>query len=65
MRHTGQLTALQRCCDSIFVTDGTTSGVHEPGTLLEVFEEVCVHQATGTLVQRAVDGHDVALQMCH
>jgi hypothetical protein len=46
----------------VLVTDSTTSGVDEPCTLLEVLEKLSVDEAECTLVQRAVDGDDVALR---
>jgi len=57
-----ELTAFQSRGNSILVADGTTSGVDEPCTLLEVLEQLGVHQSAGTLVKRAVDGNDIALR---
>jgi hypothetical protein len=47
--------------DGILVTDGATSRVYEPSSLLEVFQKVVVHKTPGAFVKRAVDGHNVAL----
>ena len=58
---TCQLAALQGLGNSVLVADRTTSGVDEPSTLLEVLEEVSVHEAAGTFVQWAVDGDNIAL----
>jgi hypothetical protein len=57
-----ELTALDGRRDGVRVADGATRGVDEPGTLLEVLEQVGVDEPTGALVQRAVDGDDVALR---
>lgn len=47
--------------DGVLVTDGTTSSVDEPCTLLEALEKVSVHEAKCALVQRAVDCDNVTL----
>ena len=48
--------------DIILVADSTTSGVDEPCALLEALQELCIDETTSALVQRAVDGDDVALR---
>jgi len=55
-----ELTVLYSPGDCIFITDRTTSGVHQPCTPLEMPEQLVVDQPTGTLVERSVDGNDVA-----
>ena len=42
--------------------DGAAGGVDEPRALLHLGDELLVEQALGRLVQRAVDGDDVALR---
>lgn len=58
----GELTARERGGDVVFVTDGTARGVDEPCALLEVLQELGVDETASALVQRAVDGNDVALR---
>lgn len=58
---TRKVSALEGLCDGIFVTDGTSSSVNEPGSLLEMREEFFVDEALRSLVQGAVDGDDVTL----
>ena len=60
-RVTRELTRLEGRGDGVLVTDGTTRGVDEPCTLLEVLKEISVDEAASTLMERAVDGDDVAL----
>lgn len=55
------LASLDSCSHGLLVTDRTTGGVHEPCALLEVLEQVGIHEPACTLVQGAVHGHDVAL----
>lgn len=59
---TVQVTTCKGSSYGVLVTDSTTSGVNEPCTLLEVLEKLSVDEAKCTLVQRAVDGDDVALR---
>lgn len=54
--------ALEGNLDGISIADGTTGGVNDPSTLLDVFEGVGVDQVTGTFVERAVDGDDITLR---
>ena len=56
------LTALDGSSDSVLVADRATRGVDEPCALLEVLEQLLVHEPARPLVQRAVDGDDVALR---
>lgn len=56
-----ELTRLDSRSNGISVADGTTRGVYEPGSLLEVRKELGVDEAFRTLVQRAVDSDNVAL----
>lgn len=55
------LACLDSCSDGLLVTDRTTSGVHEPCALLEVLEQVGIHEPARTLVQGAVHRHNVTL----
>ena len=57
----GDLTTLQGSRNRVLVTDSTARGVDEPSTLLEVLEELSVDETASTLMERAVDGDDVAL----
>ena len=57
-----ELSAGKGSSNSVLVADGTTSGVDEPCTLLEVLEQLGVDQSTGTLVKRAVDSDNIALR---
>ena len=61
-RRTVQLARLDGFSDSILVADGTASGVDEPCALFEVLEKVGVDEPTGTFVEGAVDGDDIALR---
>ena len=56
------LTALDGSSDSVLVADRATRGVDEPCALLEVLEQLLIHEPACPLVQRAVDGDDVALR---
>jgi hypothetical protein len=56
------LTRLDGLGDGVFVADGTTSGVDEPCTLLEVLEKIGVDESTGTFVEGAVDGNEITLR---
>lgn len=47
--------------NSILVANRTTSRVHEPGTLLEVLQEIVVDETLGAFVEWAVDSHDITL----
>ena len=47
--------------DSILVADGTPGRVDKPRTLLEVLEKISIDKVPGILIERAVDGHNVAL----
>lgn len=55
------LAGLHSCRDGLLIANRTTSGVHEPCALLEVLEQVGIHEPARTLVQGAVHGHNVAL----
>lgn len=56
------MTRLDGLGDGIFVTDSATSGVDEPCTLLEVLKKFGVDESTGTFVEGAVNGDDIALR---
>jgi len=58
----GELAARKRGGDVVLVADGTAGGVDEPRALLKVLQELGVDEAARPLVQRAVDGDDVALR---
>jgi len=60
-RVSAELAALYGLGDCVFVADRTTSGVHQPCTLLEVVEELGVDQPTSSLVKWSVDCDNVAL----
>ena len=57
-----ELTAGQSGGNGVLVANSATGGVDEPGTLLEVLEELGVDEAACTLVQGAVHGNNVALR---
>jgi len=56
-----QLTTLESLSNSIFVADGTTSSVNEPGALLEVFQKFSVDESPCSFVQRAIDCNNITL----
>lgn len=56
------MTRLDGLGDGVLVADGTTSGVDEPCTLLKVLEKIGVDESTGTFVEGAVDGDEIALR---
>ena len=45
----------------VLVADRATSGVHQPGSLFEVSEELVVDQPEGSLVKWSVDRDDITL----
>jgi hypothetical protein len=57
-----QLARLNGRSDIVLVADGTTRGVYEPCSLLEVLEKFSVDESTGTFVEGAVDSDDIALR---
>ncbi|KAH3661042.1 hypothetical protein OGATHE_005374 [Ogataea polymorpha] len=56
-----KLSALDGGCNVLGHADGTSGGVDEPGALLEVLEQLCVHQALRAGVQWTVDRDNVGL----
>lgn len=56
------MTRLDGLGDGVLVADGTTSGVDEPCTLFKVLEKIGVDESTGTFVEGAVDGDEIALR---
>jgi hypothetical protein len=57
-----ELAGLEGFGDVLLDDDGAAGCVDEPGALLHLGEEVLVEEAARLLVERAVDGHDVALR---
>ena len=57
-----QLSGLQSIRHSLRVTNGTPSGVDEPGPLLEMFQQVGVDETLGSLVEGSVDCDNIALR---
>lgn len=55
-----ELTRFECSSDSVLVTDGTASSIDEPSSLLEVREELSVNEVAGSVVERGVDGDDIA-----
>lgn len=49
--------------DRIFVADRTTGSVHEPGALLEVLQEIVIHETPSTFVKGTVDGNNITLAL--
>ena len=56
-----KVAALEGISDILLDNNGTAGGVDEPRALLHLGDEILVEEATGLLVQRAVDGDDIAL----
>jgi hypothetical protein len=56
-----QLTTFNSVSDIFADTNGTTSGVDEPSTLLHLGDEFLVEHTLGLLVERAVDSNDIGL----
>jgi hypothetical protein len=58
------LATLESCGNGIFIADGSTSSVDDPGAFLEVLQEIGVNKTPSALVEWAVDRDDIAL-ICH
>lgn len=56
----GKVAGLESVDNSLAVADGATGSVDEPDTLLHLLDGVGVDEAASRLVERAVDGDDVA-----
>jgi hypothetical protein len=56
-----EVAALQGIGNILLDNNGTTGGVDEPRTLLHLGDEFLVEQTAGLLVERAVDGDNIAL----
>jgi hypothetical protein len=62
-RVAGKLAALQCFSNSIFVADSTTSCIYKPGTLLKVFQQLCIDQSQGSFVEGAINRDDITLMI--
>lgn len=58
---TAQVTALESLRHVLLDYDGATGGVDQPAALLHLADELFVEEALGLLVERAVDGDNIAL----
>lgn len=58
---TAEVTGGQRLGDVLLDDNGTTGRVDQPGSWLHLGDQLLVEETTGLLVERAVDGDDVAL----
>ena len=58
---TRELAARERGGDVVLVADSSARGVDEPRALLEVLQKLSVDETACPLMQRAVDGDNVAL----
>lgn len=56
-----EVSRLEGVSDILLDDDGTAGGIDEPRALLHLGDELLVEEAAGLLVQRAVDGDNVAL----